>query len=192
MLSVVSFSPEKPMNLRPLKLPGAFEIRPVIHGDRRGWLSETYKKNAFEQQGLVTDWVQDNRAMSSRLHTLRGFHFQKDAYAQTKLVSAVVGRVLDVIVDIREGSETFGRWESLELDANECNSIYVPRGFTHAYLTLTETAVVQYKIDAPYAPDHEGGIRWDDPDLAVEWPTDDPVLSDRDRSLPFLGDFGGG
>ncbi|MCO6512356.1 MAG: dTDP-4-dehydrorhamnose 3,5-epimerase [Aridibacter famidurans] len=180
------------MQITPLKLPGTFEIRPVIHGDARGYFSETYLKTAFEDAGLVTDWVQDNRAMSSRLYTLRGFHFQRGEFAQTKLVSASVGRILDVIIDIREGSETFGRWDSLELDAGECNSIYVPKGFAHAYLTLTETAIVQYKVDAPYAPDSEGGIRWNDPGLAVDWPTDSPILSDRDRELPFLRDLGGG
>lgn len=179
------------MQIRPLKLPGSFEIRPVVHGDARGYFSETYIKAAFEEAGLVTDWVQDNRAMSSRMHTLRGFHFQRMEFAQTKLVSAALGRILDVIVDIRQGSETFGQSDALELDADSCNSIYVPKGFAHAYLTLTETAVVQYKVDAPYAPEHESGIRWNDPDLGIEWPTDDPVLSDRDRSLPFLRDLGG-
>ncbi|HUF03565.1 MAG TPA: dTDP-4-dehydrorhamnose 3,5-epimerase [Aridibacter sp.] len=174
------------MHIRPLKLPGAFEIRPVIHGDSRGYFSETYLKTTFEEHGLVTDWTQDNRAMSSRLHTLRGLHFQTGEFAQTKLVSAAVGRVLDVIVDIREGSETLGRWDSLEIDGDACNSIYVPKGFAHAYLTLTETAVVQYRVDAPYAPEHEGGIRWNDPDLGVEWPTDDPVLSNRDLTLPLM------
>lgn len=177
------------MHISPLKLAGAFEIRPVIHGDRRGWFSETYLKSAFEELSLITDWVQDNRAMSSQLSTLRGLHFQTGNAAQTKLVSVPVGRVLDVIVDIREGSGTFGKWDSVELDADSCNSIYVPKGFAHAYLTLTEMAVVQYKVDAPYAPEKEGGVRWDDPDLAIDWPTDDPVLSDRDRSLPFLRDL---
>ena len=180
------------MNIIPLKLPGTFEIRPVVHGDSRGYFAEIFVKEVFAEHGLITDWIQHNQAMSSSLHTLRGFHFQEGEFAQTKLVSAAVGRVLDVVVDIRKGSETYGRWDSLELGADSCNSIYVPKGFAHAYITLTETAVVQYKVDAPYAPEHEGGIRWNDPDLAVEWPTDAPVLSDRDRSLPFFRDLGGG
>lgn len=179
------------MQINPLNIEGTYEIVPVLHGDGRGYFAETYLGKRFEEIGLVTDWTQDNRAMSSRPHTLRGFHFQSGETAQTKLVSAAQGRVLDVIVDIRKGSDTFGHWDSLILDSDQCNSIYVPKGFAHAYLTLSETAVVQYKVDAPYAPEREGGIRWNDPDLAIEWPTDDPVLSDRDRSLPYLKDLEG-
>ncbi len=177
------------MKLIPLKLSGSYEMRPVIHGDARGYFAETYLEEVLSGLGLVTDWIQENRALSSRLHTLRGLHFQMEPFAQTKLVSAAVGSVLDVIVDIRPDSDTFGKWDALVLDADECNAAYVPKGFAHAYCTLTELAVVQYKVDAPYAPDHEGGIHWNDPELGIEWPTDDPVLSDRDRSLPCLSEL---
>lgn len=177
------------MQIIPLKLPGTFEIRPKIIGDARGYFSETYLKNVFEEHGLSTEWVQENRALSSRVHTLRGFHFQRPPAAQTKLVSMAEGTAFDVFVDIRPGSVTYGKWDSIVLDAGKCNAVYVPQGFAHGYCTLSETAVVQYKVDHAYSPEDEGGIRWNDPDLRVEWPAAEPVLSDRDRELPFLKDL---
>ena len=177
------------MQIIPLKLEGTYEVRPKVIGDSRGYFSETYLEGVFRECGLITNWVQENRSLSTRLYTLRGLHFQAPPFAQTKLVSTVLGSVLDVVVDIRRGSSTYGAWDAIVLEADKCNAAYVPRGFAHGYCSLTENAMVQYKVDNKYAPEHEGGILWNDPELAIEWPTLEPFLSDRDRVMPSFSDL---
>ena len=177
------------MELKPLKLEGTFEIVPSVISDTRGYFAETYRAGVFEEAGLVTEWVQENQSLSTRLHTLRGLHYQAAPFAQTKLISVCMGRVLDVFVDIRTGSSTYGQWDSVELKADRCNGVYIPVGFAHGFCTLEENVIVQYKVDSPYSKESEGGIFWNDSDLNIDWPTDKPVLSERDRALVAFADF---
>ncbi len=177
------------MEIRKLKLDGIYEIRPKLIGDMRGYFAETYLEKAFAEYGLQTSWVQENQSLSTDLNTLRGLHFQSPPHAQTKLVRAVVGKVLDVFVDIRKNSSTYGQWDSIVLSDELCNSVYVSRGFAHGFCTLTDDAIVQYKVDAPYNRESEGGIIWDDADLAIEWNADNPKLSERDAAMPTFAEL---
>lgn len=177
------------LEIRNLKLNGIFEIKPILIGDMRGYFAEIYLEKAFSEHGLQTNWVQENQSLSTDLHTLRGLHFQAPPYAQTKLVRAVVGKVLDVFVDVRKKSATYGQWDSIVLSDELCNSVYVSRGFAHGFCTLTDDAIVQYKVDAPYDLKSEGGIIWDDADLAIVWNADNPKLSTRDASMPTFAEF---
>lgn len=177
------------LELRPTGLEGVVELRPRRFEDRRGWFTETWSAERFAGLGLDHHWVQDNHVFSSEPGTVRALHFQAPPMAQAKLVRALRGSVFDVAVDIRRGSPDFGRWAGVRLTAEEGNSILVPRGFAHGYITLTAGAEVAYKVDAPYSPEHERGIRWDDPAIGVEWPdAGEPVVNDRDRTAPLLAD----
>ena len=177
------------MEINRLKLEGTFEVIPKIIGDSRGYFAETYLQAEFERHDLSFDWVKENRSISTRMHTLRGLHFQVPPAAQTKLVSVMQGRILDVFVDIRKGSATFGKWDSIELDEEKCNAVLIQRGFAHGFWTLTECVVVHYKVDNPYNAEADRGIIWNDHDLKIDWPTDDPLLSDRDKSLSGFAGF---
>lgn len=150
---------------------------------------ETYKKELFEEYALQTVWTQENQSLSEKKQTLRGLHFQLPPFEQTKLVRVVQGEVLDVFVDLRKNSETYGEWDSIRLSAENCKAVYVPRGFAHGFCTLAENVIIQYKVDNPYAPAHDSGIRWNDPDLRIEWETDAPLLSAKDEELQFFKDF---
>jgi dTDP-4-dehydrorhamnose 3,5-epimerase len=154
--------------------------------DARGYFVRVYEAATFRSRGLVADWVHENQSLSVRAHTVRGLHFQRPPHAETKLVRVLRGRVLDVFVDLRLGSPTYGRSDAVELWEDGHTSVYIPKGFAHGFCTLTNDAVVAYKVDEAYAKEAEGGIRWDDPDLAIAWPTTSPVISDRDRALPLL------
>lgn len=155
--------------------------------DARGWFSQTYVLSEMDALGLPR-FVQDNESVSRLAGTVRGLHFQRPPLAQAKLVRCVRGAVFEVAVDIRPGSQTFGHHVSTRLDDSECAQLFVPAGFAHGFCTLTADTVVQYKVSAPYSPEHEAGIAWNDPALAVEWPVreGDVVLSDRDRRHPPL------
>lgn len=159
--------------------------------DARGFLSETYNRGALRRDGIDVEFIQDNHSLSRRAGTLRGLHFQAPPFAQAKLVRVIRGRIWDVAVDIRHGSRSFGRWAAIELSAESWRQLYIPSGFAHGFLTLEDETEVTYKVSAPYAPDHDGGIRWDDPDLAIDWPLAGmtPVLSDKDNRLPALRDL---
>lgn len=150
---------------------------------------QTYNKAAFADSGLQTDWIQENQSLSTRLHTVRGLHLQAPPFAQTKLVRVVRGEILDVFVDVRKDSETFGQWDSVVLSEENARAAYIPRGFAHGFCTLTEDVIVQYKVDNIYAPESEMGIRWDDADISVNWQTNEPFLSPKDSGLPLLKDF---
>lgn len=171
-------------------MSGSVEIvRPRRLGDARGWFSETYSAVAFRDLGIECSFVQDNHSFSAAPFTLRGLHFQSPPFAQDKLVRCVRGRVFDVAVDIRRGSPTFGEWVGVELSADRGEQIFIPIGFAHGFLTLEPDSEVIYKCSAGYAPHHEGGVRWDDPDLAIEWPLPrghTPELSPKDRDQPSL------
>ncbi len=147
---------------------------------------EVHSEPAFSSAGLRTAFVQDNCSHSVPKGVVRGLHFQRDPWSQAKLVWVVTGAVFDVIVDMRPGSRTYLRWESFELTAEVPRMLFIPRGFAHGFCTLEENTRVFYKVDAPYRPDVEGGIRWDDPDLAIAWPTSSPIVSEKDAGLPLL------
>lgn len=161
-------------------------LRPRRFGDERGWFSESYNAERFAIAGIADIFVQDNHSFSVPKGTLRGLHFQMVPHAQAKLVRCVAGAIWDVAVDIREGSPTRGRWVAAELTAEGGEQLYVPIGFAHGFVTLTDNAQVLYKASATYAPQAEGVIAWDDPELAVAWPLDGaaPVLSAKDAAAP--------
>jgi len=177
------------MNIRPLKLAGSYEIQLKPLRDERGYFMRAYDEVIFREHGLSTAWAQENQSSSLRRGVVRGLHFQKPPHAETKLIRAVVGAVLDVFVDLRKSSPTYGQWDSVELNANNMNYVYVPRGCAHGYCTLTEESTVLYKVDSRYAPEAEGGILWNDPDLAITWPVESPLISAKDAKWPLFRDF---
>ncbi len=177
------------MRFIPTEFPGLFIVEPRAFADERGFFLESYSREKFASAGLDHDFVQDNHAFSKVPGVLRGLHLQLPPSAQAKLVRVARGRVLDVVLDLRQGSPTYGRSYTLELSDVNFLQLLIPRGFAHAYLTLTPDTDFIYKVDAPYAPATEAGIAWDDPDLKIAWPLSDPILSPKDRVLPRLRDF---
>ena len=176
--------------ITPLALAEVLHITPKRHGDARGWFAETWSHKALLAAGVDTRFVQDNQAFNARKGTVRGLHFQKAPHAQAKLVRALKGAIYDVAVDIRQGSPTFGQWVAAELTAEGGEQLFVPRGFAHGYCTITDDCEIAYKVDGLYAPQTEGGVIWNDPDLAIAWPLDgEPMLSDKDKVLPRLKDM---
>jgi dTDP-4-dehydrorhamnose 3,5-epimerase len=166
-------------------------IVPKRHVDGRGWFSETYHEERLRDLGIACRFVQDNQSSSKRAGTLRGLHFQLPPAAQAKLVAVLRGRILDAVVDIRQGSPTFGKYVSEELSAESGHQLYIPVGFAHGLLTLEDDVVVMYKTSEHYAPAHDSGIRWNDPDIAFPWPVNeaDIITSEKDRRLPMLKEF---
>src|SRR6056297_281991 len=177
------------MKFRSLKIPGTVEISLTPVGDNRGFFMRTFDLNDFNQHGLNKIWVQENHSRSTQRGIIRGLHFQFAPYSEAKLVRCIRGRILDVFVDLREDSPTFGQWDSLELSEENKSTVFIPRGFAHGFCTLAEESEVLYKVDNFYAPDHEGGILWNDPDLAIHWPTDEPILSEKDKRNMTLKQF---
>ena len=172
----------------PTRLPGLVLLAPQVHGDARGFFMETYRADAWAAEGVPTGFVQDNHSRSRR-GTLRGLHFQTHP-GQAKLVRCARGRVLDVVVDLRRGSPTFGEWEGFELDDESGRQLFIPVGFGHGFCVLSETADFVYKCTAYYDPATEKGIRFDDPDVGVAWPGDVELLySERDRTAPRLAEI---
>jgi dTDP-4-dehydrorhamnose 3,5-epimerase len=170
------------------ELPGVCLVEHRIHGDARGFFVETYNERDFAQIGISDRFVQDNTSRS-RGGVLRGLHYQLQQ-PQAKLIRVLAGTLFDVVADIRQGSPTFGRYVGVTMSADDGRSLYVPAGYAHAFLVLSSSADFHYKCSDFYAPEHERGIRWDDPDLAIDWPlpVPEPILSDRDRALPYLRD----
>jgi dTDP-4-dehydrorhamnose 3,5-epimerase len=166
-------------------------IRPRRFGDDRGWFSETWSARAAERLGLPKEFCQDNHSLSRPAWTLRGLHFQIPPHAQAKLVRCVRGRIWDVAVDVRTGSPTFGKWVGAELSAENGHQLFVPIGFAHGFLTLEPDTEVEYKVTDFYSPECDGGLIWNDPDIAVGWPLEGaaPILSPKDGILPRLADF---
>jgi dTDP-4-dehydrorhamnose 3,5-epimerase len=180
------------MEIVALEIPDVLIIRPRRFGDERGWFEETWNARRLADAGLHLDFVQDNQSLSVSAGTVRGLHFQAPPHAQAKLVRVVRGAVLDVAVDIRRSSPTYGRWVCAELTEDNGAQILVPRGFAHGFVTRTPDTVVCYKVDGYYDKQSEGGIRFDDTDLAVDWGIDpaDAVLSQKDEVLPAFRDIG--
>ena len=177
------------INVIETTLPGIVIIEPKVFGDDRGYFVESYSQREFDEKVRPVRFVQDNES-KSRYGVVRGLHFQKGRYAQSKLVRVVEGRVLDVAVDIRRGSPTFGRHVAVELTSENKRQLFIPRGFAHGFSVLSETAIFQYKCDNLYAPESEGSILWNDPDLAIDWkiPESDVVLSPKDKLHPVLAE----
>ncbi len=176
------------MKLIQTSITDVYIIEPSVFTDRRGFFMESWSKRTFEEAGLFYDFVQDNHSASSAKGTLRGIHFQKGDKSQAKLVRCVQGAVLDVAVDLRPNSVTYKKWISVELSAGNKRQLLIPQGFGHGFLTLTDDVEFFYKADHFYAPEADSGIRWDDPELAVDWGITDPILSEKDRNLPCLRD----
>jgi len=180
---------EKQEVFAPTALADATLVRPKVFQDERGFFTESYNQSRFREHGLTAEFVQDNHSLSRNKGVLRGFHFQKPPYAQTKLVRVTRGSVYDVILDLRKDSPTFGEWEGFVLSASNFLQLYIPKGFGHAFCTLEDDTEFLYKVDEFYAPDHDAGIIWNDPDLGVNWPMQEPTLSRKDSELPRLRDF---
>jgi len=171
-------------------IDGVRVLTPRKYEDDRGLLSETYSRRALLDAGIETRFLQENHSVSTARGTVRGLHFQAPPHAQDKLVRVLRGAVLDVAVDLRRGSSTYGRWAAVELSASLWNQIFVPAGFAHGFCTLEPDTHVLYKLSAEYAPEFERGVRWDDPDLAIPWPgMDRYILSERDRAWPTLSEL---
>jgi dTDP-4-dehydrorhamnose 3,5-epimerase len=164
---------------------------PRRYGDDRGWFCETYNARALANEGIGVSFLQDNQALSRLAGTLRGLHFQAPPHAQDKLVRCLRGSILDVAVDIRKESPTYGHWVSAELTSENGRQLFIPVGFAHGYVTLTPDTEVFYKVSAYYAPESDGGVRFDDPEIGINWPlpASEAVLSPKDRALPLLRDF---
>ena len=171
------------------KLAGVWEIQLKPIRDERGFFMRAFDTALFEEAGLGRPWRQENHSRSEKKGIIRGLHFQFPPFAETKLVRCIRGAVLDVFVDLREGSPTFGQWDSLELSEANHKLVFIPRGFAHGFCTLTEESEVLYKVDNTYNREHEGGLLWSDPDLGIEWPAQAPLLSEKDTRNMTLRAF---
>ena len=165
-------------------------LKPERHGDHRGFFSETYSRRKYSELGIDVEFVQDNHSLSREFGTLRGLHFQAPPHAQAKLVRCGRGAIFDVAVDIRRGSPTYGEWEGYELSVKNGDQLYVPVGFAHGFVTLAPDSEIVYKCSDYYAPETEGVVFWNDPNIGIKWPTvADPILSDKDAAAPLLADL---
>lgn len=176
------------MKITKTKLDGVIIIEPDVFGDNRGFFMESWNKKKIEEAGFYYDFVQDNHSKSTVKGTLRGIHFQKGDKAQAKLVRCVKGAVLDVAVDLRKNSPTFKQWVGVELSAENKKQLLIPRGFGHGFVTLTDDVEFLYKADNYYEPEADAGIRWNDPDIGVEWGVENPILSEKDKKNLFFKD----
>lgn len=179
------------MQVTRLSIPDVLLIEPTRHGDERGWFEESYNKVTLLPYLADMEFLQDNHVKSSQKHTLRGLHFQNPPFAQAKLVRCLVGAIYDVVVDIRVGSPSFGEWLGVELSSENGHQLFVPVGFAHGYLTLSDACEVHYKVNAPYAAQAAQGIHFADPKLNILWPwgSNSPIVNERDLALPLSSDF---
>ena len=175
------------MNIIPTDLEGVLIIEPDVFADPRGFFVETYQRRRYGQLGIESRFVQDNLSFSVK-GALRGLHYQKK-HPQAKLVQVITGEIFDVAVDIRPGSSGFGRWTGVTLSEKNKRQVLIPKGFAHGFCVCSETAHVLYKCSDYYRPDDEGGINWKDPDIRIDWPVKDPILSHKDRQFSFLRDL---
>jgi dTDP-4-dehydrorhamnose 3,5-epimerase len=167
-------------------LEGVVLVEPAVHGDHRGYFTETYNRARMVEAGLDYEFVQDNQSLSAQTGTIRGLHYQLTPKAQTKLVRVVQGAIYDVAVDIRKSSPTFGQWVGVILTADNHRQLLIPKGFAHGFCTLVPNTIVAYKVDEYYSPEHDRGILWNDPALSIPWPVSNPVLSAKDQVHPIL------
>lgn len=176
------------MNIIQTKLNGVLIIEPAVFGDNRGFFMESYNAHKFSDAGLNINFIQDNHSLSAQAGVLRGLHYQLNPKAQTKLVRVTAGAVYDVVVDIRKSSPTFGQWVGVILSAENKRQLLVPKGFAHGFCTLVPNTEVMYKVDEYYSPENDRGVAWNDPALAIDWPANQPILSDKDSKHPNLSD----
>ena len=169
-------------------IPGVFILEPEVFGDHRGYFMETYSKDTFTRLGVEAQFVQDNQSYTAQKGTQRGLHFQNEPMAQAKLVRVTRGAVMDVAVDLRKGSPTYLRWEAAELTAENKRMLFIPRGFGHGFLTLTDDVEFLYKVDNPYSKECDRSLRFDEPAIGIDWGMSDPILSEKDMRAPFLSD----
>ena len=169
-------------------IPGVFILEPEVFGDHRGYFMETYSQQTFHDLGIDNLFVQDNQSFTAQKGTLRGLHFQNDPMAQAKLVRITKGAVLDVAVDLRKGSPSYLHWEAAELSAENKRMLFIPRGFAHGFLTLTDNVEFCYKVDTLYNKECDRSIAFNDPAIGIDWGMDHPVLSEKDRLAPLLQD----
>lgn len=176
------------MNVIKTELTGVCILEPKVFGDHRGWFTESWSKRTMEEAGLYYEFVQDNHSFSAQKDTLRGIHFQLNPYSQAKLVRCTKGSVLDVAVDLRKESPNYMKWVAVELNEENKRQLLIPKGFGHAFLTLTDYVEFLYKADQYYNAEHDRSIIWNDPDINITWPVDVPILSEKDRRAPLLKD----
>ena len=176
------------MKSLPTSIPGLLVLEPTVHGDSRGWFQETYRQNVLADLGVADNFVQDNHSRSAK-GVLRGLHFQVGDHPQAKLVRCARGAIVDVAVDLRAGSPTYGNWEAWQLDDERGLQMYIPVGFAHGFVVLSDVADVVYRCSDYYDPAGDSGIRFDDPDVGVEWPGAPHSVSDRDAAAPLLADI---
>lgn len=178
------------MKVDATRLPGVLLIEPKRHGDHRGFFAETYSQQAYAELGVEAAFVQDNHSLSAAAGTVRGLHFQAPPSAQAKLVRCGRGAIFDVAVDIQRGSPTYGQWAGYTLSAENGAQLYIPAGFAHGFVTLEPDSEIIYKCSDYYAPETEGALRWDDPDIGIGWPLSaEAILSEKDARAPLLADF---
>jgi dTDP-4-dehydrorhamnose 3,5-epimerase len=170
------------------ELNDVYIIEPAVFGDNRGWFMESYSKIKLIEAGIHCDFVQDNQSFSAHKGTLRGLHFQLNPKAQAKLIRCSRGAILDVAVDIRKGSPLYKKWVAVELSADNKKQLFIPKGFAHGFLALTDDVEVQYKADEYYAPEYDGNILYNDPEIGIEWGEGEFILSDKDKKAPLLKD----
>jgi len=176
------------MKITATKIPDVKIIEPDVFGDDRGWFFESYSKNKLKDLGIDINFVQDNHSYSSKKGTLRGLHFQNNPMAQTKLIRCTRGSVLDIAVDLRKDSQTYKNWVAVELSAENKKQIFIPKGFGHGFLTLTDDVEFQYKVDQYYSKEHDRSIKFNDPEIGVDWKIKDPIISEKDKNAPLLKD----
>jgi len=177
------------MEIRELKLKGTFEIKLNPHKDDRGFFMRTFDHKIFNKEGLSYNWVQENHSRSLRKGTIRGLHFQLPPFTETKLIRCLRGKILDVFVDLRKDSLTFGKWDSVKLSEDKFNMVLVPQGFAHGFCTLTDDCEILYKVDNYYSPAHEVGLIWNDSYIKIDWPENSPFLSEKDKKNLTLKEF---
>jgi dTDP-4-dehydrorhamnose 3,5-epimerase len=171
--------------IEPTTIEGLYTVAPERHRDERGFFARTWCVNEFADAGLSPEFVQASVSYNERVNTLRGMHFQREPYGETKLISCIAGAIYDVLLDLRPDSETYLRWQGFELDPDNGLQILAPPGLAHGFQTLADGATVTYHIDTFYQPDHSDGVRWDDPTFAIDWPeADERTMSDKDRTWP--------
>ena len=174
------------MKIIETELPDVKLVEPAVFGDNRGWFYESYNYEKLKTLGIDVKFVQDNRSYSKEKGTLRGIHFQKTPMAQSKLISCTRGKILDVAVDLRKGSPTYLKWISVELSEENKHMLFIPKGFGHGFVTLTENVEVLYKVDEYYSKDHDRSIRFDDDEIGIDWGVSNPVLSEKDKNAPLF------
>ncbi|UXT60271.1 dTDP-4-dehydrorhamnose 3,5-epimerase [Agrobacterium fabrum] len=178
------------MQLEAFSIPGLKKITPARFGDSRGYFSEVFKREWFRENIEDVEFVQDNESLSAQAGTVRGLHFQMAPFAQGKLVRCIQGKLLDVAVDIRTGSPTFGQSTAIELSSENGDQLWIPVGFAHGFMTLVDDTVISYKVTAPYSAAHDRGLKWDDPAVGINWPKMDTyVLSEKDAKQPLLSEL---